>query len=251
MSMNDMTLGLTIAAVLLVALAVAFLRRGGREEYLKRLQTTLRRERGELRLRDNELVHDLACVDCPKFARFPARCTVPFGSPIRKCITASVEYHLRDTAGRRVLEIGCGSSSHAKAVVEYSGGEWIGLDPYPGRVGHPSVRTVGGVVQSLPFRDASFDIVCGVQTLEHWEDRTYPFGGLGYQSVINEVWRVLKPGGWVYFDAPIHVHGAPEFIRGDLPAIRGIFAHHDWRNVRMISWRRLHAPLKPRRPPKA
>jgi SAM-dependent methyltransferase len=176
---------------------------------------------------------------------------VPFGSPLRKCITASVEYHLRNTRGQRVLEIGCGSTSHAKQVVEASGGSWVGLDPLAGELGIKSVRTVGGVVQKLPFQDGCFDVICGVQTLEHWEDRTIRFCGLGYQKVLDEVWRVLKSGGWIYLDAPIHQHGAPEFIRGDLMAIRKIFQHRDWRNLRMLSWRRLYQPLRPRRPPQA
>ncbi|MGH8562338.1 MAG: methyltransferase domain-containing protein, partial [Nevskiales bacterium] len=98
--------------------------------------------------------------------------------------------------------------------------------------------------------DHVFDVVCGIQTLEHWEEPGSRFCVGGYQEVLGEVWRVLKPGGWIYLDAPIHVHGAPEFVRGDVDKIRMIFSYQDWRNVRLMSWRRLHEPLRMRYPPK-
>lgn len=242
--------GWALAVAVLLALAAPRVKDLRRHLYMRRLPHSVNTEWRNLHPRQDGFIQDIACVDCPKFSRLPLpRCTVPFGSPLRKCITASVEYHLRDVRGLTVLEIGCGTSSHAKQVVEISGGSWIGLDPFPGKPGKPSIRTVGGVVQKLPFRDECFDVICGVQTLEHWEDLRYRFSGMGYENVLNEVWRVLKPGGWIYLDAPIHLHGAPEFIRGDLKAVTGIFRHRDWCNLRVLSWRRLHQPLRPRLPP--
>lgn len=249
--MNMTTLILAAALALLLLLAANW-KRLRRWNYFRRLKPALSSQWHKLPLQESGSLQEVSCTSCPKFSRTPKpRCSVPFGSPLRKCITASVEYHLRDVSGLRVLEVGCGESSHAKFVVEASGGTWIGLDPRAGKHGKDSVRSVGGVVQQMPFKDESFDVVCGVQTLEHWEEEGSRFAGLGYQSVLAEVWRVLKPGGWLYLDAPIHLHGAAEFIRGDIPSIEAIFREQAWQNLRMMSWRRLHAPLKPRLAPKS
>ena len=59
----------------------------------------------------------------------------------------------------------------------------------------------------LPLADASFDMVVAVAVLEHVAD---PF------RVVNEIWRVLKPEGFVYavtpFLQPVHM-GAYDFTR--------------------------------------
>jgi SAM-dependent methyltransferase len=227
-------------------------REARRRAYLARLPEHLARWRGFEAAPgsfDGIEVEEVACAACPKLARRPARCTVPFGSRLRSCICASSELHLRVPPGARVLEIGCGESSFARAVIESSGGRWVGLDPRAGKAGKDSVRSVGGLVQRLPFQGASFDAVCGTQTLEHWEDPLAPHGKLGYASTLAEIWRVLRPGGWIYLDAPIHLHGASEFVRGDLAAIRAIFAHQPWQGLRFTSWRRLHEPLAAHRAP--
>lgn len=237
--------------ILMVLLLVAYQKKIRRWHYLASLPRALEREWRSLKVREHGGIADVACRDCPKFSNLSSRCTVPFGSPMRKCIMASTEYHMRHAAGQYVLEIGCGSKSHAKTVVEHYGGYWLGIEPTARRNDKPSIRTVGGVVQKLPFRDQVFDVVCGIQTLEHWEEPGSRFCVGGYPEILDEVWRVLKPGGWIYFDAPIHVHGAPEFVRGDLGRIREIFTHHDWRNLRLMSWRRLHDPLPTRQPRKS
>lgn len=244
------TLGWVLPS-LVVLLTLVYQKKIRRWYYLYDLPRAIKQQWHHLPVHEHNGLLDVACRECPKFARFPARCTVPFGSPMRKCIMASTEYHMADTAGKFVLEIGCGAKSHARTVVENCGGYWVGLEPAATRHGVRSIRTVGGVVQQLPFRDHVFDVICGIQTLEHWEEPGSRFCIGGYQEILYEVWRVLKPGGWIYLDAPIHVHGAPEFVRGELDKIRNIFTHQNWRNVRMMSWRRLHEPLRPRRPPKS
>ena len=47
----------------------------------------------------------IACRRCPKFDAPNAACGVPFGSPLRKCVVAATEAHLRATGGRQVLVI--------------------------------------------------------------------------------------------------------------------------------------------------
>jgi SAM-dependent methyltransferase len=218
---------------------------GRRRAYLAHLAQRLAEDWNALELDPRLALQDVPCTSCPKLALFPARCTMPHGSRLRACISASTELHLRGAADQLVLEVGCGESSFARAVVEAAGGRWVGLDARPGKGGKRSVRSIAGRVQRLPFASAAFDVVCGTQTIEHWTDPATPDSAAEPGIFLDEIYRVIKPGGWIYFDAPIHLHGSIEFVRGDLALIRRRFARHPWENLRMLSWRRVHAPLAP------
>ncbi|MGH8459398.1 MAG: hypothetical protein ACRESV_08605, partial [Nevskiales bacterium] len=143
--MSDGTVLTQLAALgwilsgLAVLLGLAYQKKIRGWYYLYDLPHAIKRQWQKLPVRENSGLLDLACRDCPKFARFPARCTVPFGSPMRKCIMASTEYHLQDTGGKFVLEIGCGTKSHAKTVVENCGGYWVGIEPAATRHGARSI----------------------------------------------------------------------------------------------------------------
>jgi len=50
-----------------------------------------------------------------------------------------------------------------------------------------------GDVHDLPFEDNSVDAVICMNVLEHVEEP---------QKAVKEIYRVLKPGGYAYFDAP-------------------------------------------------
>lgn len=237
-----------IAALLTIAfVAVISSKQFGRWRYYLGLKKSLARNWDGLKLQKNDGLLEVACQACPKYSSLTSRCTVPFGTPLRKCIHASGELHFRQMAGKLALEIGCGQESHTKTVIETVGGHWIGLDPRPGKEGRHSIRSVGGLGQQLPFRDECFDVVFGIQTIEHWGETASTYGRGDYHGeVLEEAWRVLKPGGWIYFDAPIHLHGTAEFIRGDMDSIRRLFQHQNWHNLQMMSWRHLYEPLRPR-----
>jgi hypothetical protein len=68
----------------------------------------------------------VACRRCPKFDAARGDCRVPFGSPLRKCVVAATEAHLRATRGLSVLEIGFARRSYGKRIVETCGGTWDG-----------------------------------------------------------------------------------------------------------------------------
>ena len=221
------------------------LRQRREERYLADLGRRLEREWDGFAPRMDGGLLDVPCRRCPKFRPFPPRCVVPFGSRLRSCVCASVEYHLRDARGLSVLEIGCGENPFARTVVEAAGGSWTGVDPRSGAHGRTTVRTMAGQANAVPVGDASFDVVIGVQTIEHWEcPHSTGVQDCDYPSAMAEVWRVLRPGGRIYFDAPIHLHGAPCFVEGDLAAIRAIFATRPWTDVRMLSWRRRYRPFR-------
>jgi 2-polyprenyl-6-hydroxyphenyl methylase/3-demethylubiquinone-9 3-methyltransferase len=99
-------------------------------------------------------------------------------------------------ASARVLDVGCGGgllSNHlAKAGLEVHG-----LDASRESLAVAerydetrSVRYVLGDALHLPYHDASFDVVCAMDFLEHVED---PAG------VIREAARVLRPNGTFFF----------------------------------------------------
>ncbi|MGW6695944.1 class I SAM-dependent methyltransferase [Rhodococcus sp. NPDC054953] len=106
---------------------------------------------------------------------------------------------LGDVAGRDVLEIGCGSAPCARWLAG-QGARAVGLDLSRGMLergraamerGGPRVPLVQAGAETLPFADASFDIVCSA------------FGAVPFVAdsalVMREVARVLRPGGrWVF-----------------------------------------------------
>lgn len=106
---------------------------------------------------------------------------------------------LGDVHGKRVLEVGCGAAACSRWLVGH-GAEAVGLDISHGMLRHAAAGnqrsdTALPLVQAsadvLPFADDSFDLACSA------------FGGVPFVSdsgaVMNEVARVLRPGGrWVF-----------------------------------------------------
>jgi SAM-dependent methyltransferase len=171
---------------------------------------------------------------------------VPFGSPLRKCVVAATEAHLRNTRNQRVLEIGYARRSYGKRIVEACGGGWTGIEPLIDARETPRLGTGGhGHAGAIPFPDETFDLVFGNQSFEHWEE-PLPDGSEppSYRQCLAEIRRVLKPGGALYLDAPIHLHGHEMFVAGDVARIRALFADDAWSDVVIERWRYEHAPLE-------
>ena len=188
----------------------------------------------------------VACSNCPKLDAAGAACSVPFGSPIRKCVTAAQEANLHGLHGMDMLEIGVGKHSIPRRLVRSAGGTWTGIEPML-----PRSKTAGlgrggfGHVAAIPFPDATFDIVTGIQSIEHWgEPLPDPDLETGHEKGLEEVFRVLKPGGLIYFCAPLHLHGHEMFIVGDIERIRGLFAPLPWEDIVIELWRAEHEPLE-------
>jgi len=104
-----------------------------------------------------------------------------------------------DLAGRRVLEVGCGSAPRTRWLATQ--GAWpVGLDLSGGMLRHAGlINAATGVVvplvqagaERLPFADGTFDLACSA------------FGAVPFvaepERVMREVARVLRPGGrWVF-----------------------------------------------------
>jgi 2-polyprenyl-3-methyl-5-hydroxy-6-metoxy-1,4-benzoquinol methylase len=178
------------------------------------------------------------CRVCDRFDADSELCTVVGASPIRKCVIALLEQECPTYRGK-VLEIGCGGWDFAKRLCESAGSEWFGIDAVlVDMAGRPTIATKQGTVDNIPYSDDYFDVVLGVQTLEHLEE----FGSDFFDG-LEEIHRVLKPGGLLSLNFPIHFHGHPMFVRGDVDSIRSLFLKSRWRIERLEPWRKDPAPL--------
>jgi 2-polyprenyl-6-hydroxyphenyl methylase / 3-demethylubiquinone-9 3-methyltransferase len=104
-----------------------------------------------------------------------------------------------EPAGNSVLDVGCGGGLLAEEFAAL-GCRVTGVDPSSGSLdaarkhaaqGGLAIQYVEGTGESLPFADASFDVVYCCDVLEHVDD-------LG--KTIAEITRVLKPGGAFLYD---------------------------------------------------
>lgn len=106
-----------------------------------------------------------------------------------------------DTAfyqGKKILDIGCGPRGSLEWAEEAACR--IGIDPLAavyrqlGTARH-SMQYVSCGAESLPFADASFDVVCSLNSLDHVDD---------LDKVIGEIKRVLAPQGYFLLISDIH-----------------------------------------------
>ncbi|WP_267594406.1 class I SAM-dependent methyltransferase [Carbonactinospora thermoautotrophica] len=90
-------------------------------------------------------------------------------------------------AGRKpiILDLGCGDTK------QYP--DNVGVDRRPGK----AVNVLADLRRGLPFQDESVDQVFAVHVLEHLPD---------YIALLDEVHRVLRPGGVLHVMAPDWTH---------------------------------------------
>ena len=96
---------------------------------------------------------------------------------------------IRDLArGKRVLEAGCGTGLVLSRLADVAA-EAHGFDLSRGMVQQARLRGLSvtlGSVTAVPFRDASFDLVCSFKVLAHVPQIT---------EALTELSRVTRPGG--------------------------------------------------------
>ena len=104
--------------------------------------------------------------------------------------------------GDKVLDVGCGSGNLTLTAKKYAGtsGTVYGIDAAPQmiEVAREKARRSGlqaifevGLIEKLPFPDATFDVVINRLVIHHLPDDLKRRG-------FAEIFRVLKPGGRIF-----------------------------------------------------
>jgi SAM-dependent methyltransferase len=117
---------------------------------------------------------------------------------------------LRLDAGRRVLEVGCGSGGVTRRMAMETGASAVGVDINPhgieaasaaaqreGLSSRVSFQAIDAATR-LPFADASFDAIFCNDAINHLPGRA---------ELFVDWHRVLNPGGRILFTDPIVVSG--------------------------------------------
>ena len=116
-----------------------------------------------------------------------------------------------DLAGRRVLDLGCGTGRFAVALREHHGCDVVGVDPSPGMLAvardrDAGVRWLEGRAEAIPLDDGAVERAF-LQTVVHLvEDR---------QAACTELRRVVGPAGSVAI-LTVDPAGAERFWMADL-----------------------------------
>lgn len=115
----------------------------------------------------------------------------------RKIFFDLLEGELGDRSDREILEVGCGPGGMLSPLAKYGTVHAADIDhgsmEYCHSRGFQRAVTCSGL--DLPFADASFDVVCLFDAIEHIPDD---------QKVLEEVRRILKPDGLVFLSVPAY-----------------------------------------------
>ncbi len=127
---------------------------------------------------------------------------------------AEVYDRLLPLDGARVIELGCGAAVHTRAIAE-SGRPAAVLACEVDTIQHeknlaitdlPSVTFAHAGAQAIPAEDGSADIVMMFKSLHH-----VPLEAM--DTVMQEIRRVLKPGGLAYISEPVYAGDFNEVLR--------------------------------------
>ncbi len=101
-------------------------------------------------------------------------------------------------SGACILDVGCGTGFSLEWLAEWTGAAGaVGIDIQESGLRFGRARRglvlVRGSAAALPFADASFDLVTSFDVLDEFPDD---------RSAFDEIARVLRPGGIVFFRLP-------------------------------------------------
>lgn len=144
---------------------------------------------------------------------------------VYKPLFKDLEKSVTTYAKGRVLDIGCGNKPYEQMFTGRIT-EYIGCD-----IVQSSEKKVDVISEAtnIPLPDASFDTVFSTQTLEHVAE---------HQKLLNEAFRLLKPGGHIIVSAPLywHLHEEPyDFFRFTKYGFEHIFEKAGFKTVEILS----------------
>lgn len=108
----------------------------------------------------------------------------------RKIIVSFLEHAIRDISKLRprILDVGCGTGANLQMLSKFGVAE--GVDVSTEALDFCRARGLAkvkqGAAESLPYEDASFDLVTALDVVEHLDDDV---------AGLREIKRVLRPGG--------------------------------------------------------
>lgn len=133
----------------------------------------------------------------PQFwdSRWQAEGKPPTISPRDDVVTVTAKYL---ATGSRVLEGGCGRANKVKAMQD-AGFSAVGIDfaedsVKQARIEYPGLDIREGDVRSLDFPSGSLDGYWSIGVIEHF--------WTGYDLILAEAARVLRPRGFMFLTAP-------------------------------------------------
>jgi SAM-dependent methyltransferase len=103
----------------------------------------------------------------------------------------------------KVIDIGCGNKPYEQNFKDKTT-DYVGCDIIQSNLNKVDVLCAAN---NIPLPDASFDTAFSTQTIEHVED---------HQGLVNEAFRLLKPGGHFIVSGPLYwyLHEEPyDFFR--------------------------------------
>ncbi|HEX9802230.1 MAG TPA: class I SAM-dependent methyltransferase [Gammaproteobacteria bacterium] len=127
---------------------------------------------------------------------------------------AEVYHRLLPLDGAYIVELGCGAAMHTRAIAE-SGRPAAILACEVDMLQHeknlaihdlPAVTFCHGGAEAIPAGDASADIVMMFKSLHH-----VPLDAM--DQALQEIRRVLKPGGLAYLSEPVYAGDFNEVLR--------------------------------------
>ena len=91
-----------------------------------------------------------------------------------------------------LLDVGCGNGYLLNQLVTKIDAELFGIDVYEMEPENWKYKKAD-LTKGIPFEDSSFDLVVFGEVIEHVPDPDY---------LLEEIWRVLKPGGKIIVTTP-------------------------------------------------
>ncbi len=148
-----------------------------------------------------------------------------------------IEGLLRRHVGRpgRMLDLGCGTGMFLRRRQAESVA--YGSDLSPAALAFCRARGIANLMQAdagrIPLADASLDLITAFDLIEHVDDD---------RGLVDEAWRVLRPGGWFMATVPAHpllwsshdvsLHHRRRYTGHEF---EGLFEPERWERVRMTS----------------
>ncbi|MBU6147543.1 MAG: methyltransferase domain-containing protein [Actinomycetales bacterium] len=107
--------------------------------------------------------------------------------------------------GQRILDVGCGTGSSSRAIVDMQANRYIGIDVDPTYVARAAARAPAGDYRvmdgrAMDFAAGTFDLVIVNGVLHHMDDSVAA-------ACMMEVGRVLAPKGRVLVAEPVFTPG--------------------------------------------